>query len=367
MSLELQQDRKGGDRMNLQREALFKQLIEKTEELGRKVTFMEFDQDENLPRANSFAYYYGSFDVAAQEAWDKVRFEHNIRAECGTNGMEVMPMSKKKQLQMSEEREEQVINEFVKMYIDHDGEMPSTRMVKKNPYITEEEVNALRMCGELTELKVRRRAEKQSGKKFLTAEERRTQKMKALYGCRGTSGAKEKQTVPKVVSASETTTETKKAEPVIQEVVEPKMEVSKMREREHHGRGHGVSKEDVLCDLKSLTKRLGHLPTQLEVQNVENGAQYSYPTYVKKLGPKSDWAELLELDEAEVAAEVVEEATGEAEDTIETETEVEAAVELVSKERVAVNTTETRTIEFPVKVIVPKGIKGTVSLTFELV
>lgn len=382
MSLELQQDRKGGDRMSWQREELFKQLVEKTEVLGRKVTFDEFDQDENLPKANSFAYYYGSFDVAAQEAWDKVRGEQKIRAECEVKEMEVRPVSKKKQqIQMSEERKERVIDEFVKMYIDRDGEMPSTRMVKKNPYITEEEVNVLRMCGELTEPKVRRQAEKQSGKKFLTPEERRVQKMKERYGCKSPSGAETRteQVVPKVVSVPEVKVEVEKVEPVTQEVVEPKTEVKEMGKREHYGRGHGVSKEDVLNDLKALTERLGHLPTASEIQNAENGTKYSYPTYVRKLGPKSGWAELLELDEAgepEVAEEEAVESEVvevEAEDAVEVEAEAETVTvtkvvpELIPEEKVAMDTTEMKIIEFPVKVIIPKWVKGTVSVTLELV
>lgn len=402
----------------MQQKELFEKLVEKTRALGRQVTFGEFDQDEALPRANTLAYYYGSFGSAAEEAWSKVRMENAAARGPTRMETEVRQMAKKKRLQMDDERKERVIEEFVEMYIKNDGRMPTNRMVKKNPYITEEEVGALYRTGDLAESRVRKRAERKTGRKFLSPQERRTQEMLTRYGADKKPQATEPET--KVEPKAEAKVESEvKAEPEklplveatepepafvevakeqAEQVVEQQMEVKRMR-------GHRVSKEDVLENLRAVMEKLGRLPTQLEISVHEAGAKYAYQTYVDKLGPKSNWAKILEAEqtneaedvevtEAESLAEAEENLTETAEgDWVELAAAEEpigfaaeladmtaevseateagdsvavAATEVVNEEAEEVASMEMRMIEIPVKVILPKGIKGKVTLTLEL-
>ncbi len=54
---------------NAQKEELFLSLLEKTRELGRQAKFQEVEDDPNMCRANDFAYHFGSFTEAAEEAY----------------------------------------------------------------------------------------------------------------------------------------------------------------------------------------------------------------------------------------------------------------------------------------------------------
>ena len=58
--------------MNEKRKELFEKLCKKTRELGKKVTPQEAFKDEKFPNPNEFAYYYGSFTAAADEAYRAV-------------------------------------------------------------------------------------------------------------------------------------------------------------------------------------------------------------------------------------------------------------------------------------------------------
>lgn len=78
----------------------------------------------------------------------------------------------KKDPRLSDERTKEVFAEFVNMYIKKGGEFPTTRDVKKNPYITEEEVAILRKNHLLEDRDVRMEAEKKTGKKYRTQRER---------------------------------------------------------------------------------------------------------------------------------------------------------------------------------------------------
>lgn len=60
---------------------------------------------------------------------------------------------------IDEERRETILNEFTRMFIENGWEMPRDRTVKKNPYITADEVNFLRKRGELSLSRIARRAE----------------------------------------------------------------------------------------------------------------------------------------------------------------------------------------------------------------
>lgn len=51
------------------REELYNCLLNKIRELGRKPSFIEVKQDENMPDPNAYAYWFGSFSQAIDEAW----------------------------------------------------------------------------------------------------------------------------------------------------------------------------------------------------------------------------------------------------------------------------------------------------------
>lgn len=48
---------------------LYNALLSKIEELGRKPTFKEVEEDQNMPKPNDYAYYFGSFTEATEEVW----------------------------------------------------------------------------------------------------------------------------------------------------------------------------------------------------------------------------------------------------------------------------------------------------------
>lgn len=84
----------------------------------------------------------------------------------------VMRVSRGKHRALDPEREQQVISELVDMYIEADGIMPSQRAIKKNPYISEEEVSILRRNGAYSEARIRHLAEAKTGQKYKTSFER---------------------------------------------------------------------------------------------------------------------------------------------------------------------------------------------------
>ena len=47
-------------------------LVEKTRALGRIVTFSDATNDPDFFKPNQYAFYYGSFEKAALEAWRRV-------------------------------------------------------------------------------------------------------------------------------------------------------------------------------------------------------------------------------------------------------------------------------------------------------
>lgn len=146
---------------NDKREQMFKLLVMKTRELGRQVTFAEADGDDRLPKANDYAYYYGEFANAAEEALRYVKYhkedENSDNNEQSPKG--VVILSKKTFKPLDEGRKKAVMDELVEMFIKNGCKMPTSRMIKKNRYIKDEEVDALRRSGDFTEHKLRKLAD----------------------------------------------------------------------------------------------------------------------------------------------------------------------------------------------------------------
>lgn len=146
---------------NDKREQMFKLLVMKTRELGRQVTFAEADGDDRLPKANDYAYYYGEFANAAEEALRYVKYhkedENGDNNEQSPKG--VVILSKKTFKPLDEGRKKAVMDELVEMFIKNGCKMPTSRMIKKNRYIKDEEVDALRRSGDFTEHKLSKLAD----------------------------------------------------------------------------------------------------------------------------------------------------------------------------------------------------------------
>ena len=146
---------------NDKREQMFKLLVMKTRELGRQVTFAEAEGDDRLPKANDYAYYYGEYAKAAEEALRYVKYhkedENSDNNEQSPKG--VVILSKKTFKPLDEGRKKAVMDELVEMFIKNGCKMPTSRMIKKNRYIKDEEVDALRRSGDFTEHKLRKLAD----------------------------------------------------------------------------------------------------------------------------------------------------------------------------------------------------------------
>lgn len=161
---------------------MFGKLVVKTEVLGHQASFDEIKQDRDMPSPNGYAYYYGSFTAAAQRAWDIVRCGDSTKKKNPTSSAseasdsESNPLSRsapstsnsdqKQKGGLTSERAEFVVEQFVEMFIESDGHMPSQRMIKKNSLISEKEVDILRRSGQLAEKKIRALAEQKTGREF---------------------------------------------------------------------------------------------------------------------------------------------------------------------------------------------------------
>lgn len=175
------------------RQQLFDILVKKTKELGREVTFQEMEEDPGMPSPNDYAFYYGSFSNATKVAYNYVLNGGNTKPSEVLQGINQTSRTRTKS-KLSPKRETAIIEEFVDMYIAADGEMPSSRKIKKNPFISEEEVEIARKIGLINERVIRRLAEEKTGRKFMNQHERRLARQKETI-----SAKKEERTMNKNV------------------------------------------------------------------------------------------------------------------------------------------------------------------------
>ena len=134
------------------KEEMFNLLVMKTRELGRLVTFEEADADERLPKANNYSWHWEEYSKAAEAAWSYVK-------RYDENGVEIVPkgvvvLAKKGFKRLDPDREKTVMNELAEMYAKEGGKLPSSRSIKKNRYIKEEEVESIKRAGLFTEHKL---------------------------------------------------------------------------------------------------------------------------------------------------------------------------------------------------------------------
>lgn len=50
-------------------------LVKKTMQCGHMITFDEASADPDMVKPNSYAFYFGSYSVAAEKAWKIVKLE----------------------------------------------------------------------------------------------------------------------------------------------------------------------------------------------------------------------------------------------------------------------------------------------------
>ena len=259
---------------------LFEKLIQKTKELGRRVSFSEMRDDPSMPDPNQFAFYYGSFANAAERA-----FSEYVSAEKNTKNGGDVTMSKRKRNPLSEELTKQIVSEIVDMYIAADGKMPGKREIKKNAYISEKQVMILRQAGELNELTIRKLAEEKTGKKFLSSGDR--QKQDAIL-------ARQKRLA--LIEELDA-----KAKPCTEEVkqTEPE-EAEKMNEKERKPYKNWTA-EKITDALKNYYDTEGRLPKDKELrQGLDNLP--SIMTIKRYLGhTREDWLRAIGVEVPETA------------------------------------------------------------------
>ncbi|MBR5647861.1 hypothetical protein IKW73_02940 [Candidatus Saccharibacteria bacterium] len=75
---------------------LMNALVKATAAAGHQLTFEEALKTEGLPEPNTFAYYWKTYEQAAQAAWRKVQLEKE-----GAKDNTVVKMSKAAQMMLS--------------------------------------------------------------------------------------------------------------------------------------------------------------------------------------------------------------------------------------------------------------------------
>lgn len=340
------------------REDLFSKLVAKTKELGRQVKFSDMledkKKDNRKPHPNDYAFYYGSFDEAAKQAfawgtpWPKVEMGVDI-------------MSRKRPCPFSKEKQEGILAELVEMFINNDGLMPSARQIKNNRYVSENEIDTMRYAGLIDEKDIRRRAEEKTGRKFLSPAERRNQQKVAV--------------VPEVAleEVGKVNEEKRKVEEVV--VTE---ELKKTRPKSKPRRAYRVkTDEELWAEIRKKCAEAGHILTDAEINADETlSAPQTYYNHLGKGYKSAIYLETAPLpadtkvteEEPAPAPEVVAgpEAEPMPEVVVEPEEEPAPEVKPAPKAEPALEVKlESDLAEIPFKLIIPKGIKGTITLNLE--
>ncbi|MBR1875257.1 hypothetical protein IJ798_02690 [Candidatus Saccharibacteria bacterium] len=200
-------------------------------------------------------------------------------------------MSKKQPRQLSQDREKAVLSEIVDMYIENGGIMPSQRQIKKNRYISEEEVSILRTSKKLSEWQIRKMATEKTGQKFISSNERRKQKRQEEAKRRMEERERQKQeeitkAASELAAMSKTEPEDKAEEHA--PINEPKNEeASKMNMREEIRKGKRYTPEECEELFGAACRQVRHILTQTEIREDPNLP--SYNTLQRQIGPWYEW------------------------------------------------------------------------------
>jgi len=304
------------------REDFMEKLVEVTKKLNRQVTasdFLEAKQDDkSLPDPNDYAFYWKDFNHAAKQAY--------IEGTPWPKGdKEVDVMKRVRPCSVSKAKQEQIIDEIVDLYIKNDGVMPSNRQIKHNQLIKENDVSEMRWAGLINELDIRKRAEEKSGRTFSSSTEGEHEPQKTVVVSDVVPEEVKKVNEEEVREAIEVA----KEEVVLEESAGPKL-----KQRSYIRK----TDEQLWAEIREKCKEAGHILTDAEIKADDT---LSAPqTYYNRLGKGYRSAIFLET----------------APPSLEPEIKVGPAIEAKPKWEMT---------EIPIKLIVPKGIKGTITLNLE--
>ena len=226
-------------------------LVKKTRELGRRVTSDDMRGTLDAIGINEYATNFGSFEEAASDAYALYKKEINPEGKSAVR-LKVPLKQDRHKKQLGPDRTNYIVDQFVDMFIENDGEMPTQRQIKKNKFFSEDEVCILRLNGEVAESRIRKLAEEKAGRKF--------EKRKYVPAA------------PKVdvVVESEPTKPESKNEPEKQHPLDEELVESKEEEVVEMGETKGktaarYSKEECLDMYRAASLEAGHLLCKTDV------------------------------------------------------------------------------------------------------
>ncbi len=356
------------------REDLFSILVKKTKELDRQVTASDMlkdkEKDESIPDPNDYGWYYGKFDDAAKQAY--IEGTPWPQAE-----RKVDVMRRIRPCPLSKEKQQTVISEMVDMFIQNDGMMPTNKQIKKNRLISEKDVDDMRWAGLIYEPDIRKLAEEKSGRKFLSPTERKRQNIQAIAVEVSSTTPKEVEKVEEVKEVNEAVevkevpvtneavgvkeTPTVETAGTTEKAAETKARAPKSKKEPKAKRRYQVKTDDELwAEMRAKCYANGRVLSDAEISADE---ELSSPqTYYNHLG--SEYKRMISLELLRRISEPKPEPASEPEP----EPQPEPKLEVIQEEQPTLDpepvvSGEERII--PIKVIVPKGIKGTINLTLE--
>lgn len=185
---------------------------------------------------------------------------------------------------LSEERQKAVFDEFVDMYIKNGGIYPTARDIKKNPYITEEEVAILRKKHLLDDRNVRTAAEKKTGEKYKPHCELNRERAKERTKAEMAKRAEDKRAEEILRGIEEAA---KRAE---KQAEEKKKEVNTLA-----GKGK-YTEETIKKVLREFAAENLRWPTDAEIHNFRREGKPGWPSSAeinRRFGNRENWAKLV--------------------------------------------------------------------------
>lgn len=259
------------------RENLMKKLIEKTLEKGHQITFDEANgwyHEGTFPNPNDYAFYWTEFKEAAKIALQELKSEENRKPSNPKE--EVADMSRKKIKPLDAARKEFVLSGLTEIYIRKGYAMPTTRDIKKNAYISEEEVDTLRRTNEYTEHIIRKRAEEITTQVKQEAVIVEVQKIKE---------AKPAVKVQKAEESNEKEVHKMEEQKIIEDSNEQKPE-----EKYGYKKRSRLTPEQYTAVIRAACEEAGYILTQAEVNSAAAmGELPCWNTLQRKVGPWYEW------------------------------------------------------------------------------
>lgn len=256
------------------------------------------------------------------------------------------------------DREAFIISEFVDMYIAAGGQMPSYRDIKKNNLISEEEVNTLRRMNLIREPDIRRAAEKKTGKKFISPDERRKMQQKQKF--------QQQKNAKELEKAGLSCEETEK-------VAEEALETAKVAEKEAEEMSFVDTQKDE--KLKSVIRKFAEenkcWPTDRQIHEFSKQGLEGWKSPIecnRRFGPRKEWPQqifpeglpegFITDNRSKNKSPSMRKAAQKAKKPITKAPPLTSALTSISP-------TGDKDIIIPVKITVPEGVEisGTISLT----